>query len=146
PAIRHTPPQVRAAQAAGRRQRRRARPPLKQDTARKRIPLCSSHFLPRSARCRELIEIVDAHHAFEPCYAVDQLLEAVLAEPFPFVMLELLGDGVELVAETRSRSFGNSSVSLRAACGRYDYGVIDNASIASSRTMPYPQILYVAAK
>ena len=30
----------------------------------------------------------------EPCHAIDHLLEAVLAEPFAFVMLELLGDGV----------------------------------------------------
>ena len=44
-----------------------------------------------------LIEIVDSDHALKPCHAIDHLLEAVLAKPLAFVLLELLGDGVKLV-------------------------------------------------
>ena len=61
---------------------------------------------PRDAIARrcELVEIVDADHALEPCHAVDHLLEAVLAEPFAFVMLELLGDPPSSVRHSASLS------------------------------------------
>src|SRR5262249_15345428 len=54
-----------------------------------------------STRRCELIEIVDADHALEPCYAVDHLLEAVLAKTLALVLLELLGDGVKLVGRDK---------------------------------------------
>ena len=40
---------------------------------------------------------IHSDDALEPCHAVDHLLEAVLAEPLAFIMLELLCDRIKFV-------------------------------------------------